>query len=141
PAFNQNQIGAVLGGPIRKGKLHFYSNYEAFRYGVDVTSTGTILTQDARNGIFTYLDTAAQVRKVNILQATGVAADPAMSQILSAVPAADKINSFTVGDSEQSLLRNTAGYAFLRKGHHDRDNVTIKLDHNLSTANLFSGRF
>lgn len=141
PGFNQNQIGAALGGPIRKGKLHFYGNYEAFRYGVDVTSTGTILSQDARNGIFTYLDTAGQLRKVNILQAASVSADPAMSQILSAVPGPEKINTFSVGDSQPSLILNTAGYAFLRKGHHDRDNVTLKLDHSPSPANLFSGSF
>jgi hypothetical protein len=140
-AFNQNQIGGVFAGPVRKDKLYFYTNYEAYRFGTDVTDTETILTQDARNGIFTYLDTAGQVRKVNILQAAGVSADPVMSQILSAVPGPEKINSFTVGDSQQSSLRNTAGYAFLRKGFHNRDNATVKLDHSLSPANRFSGSF
>src|SRR5262249_38227587 len=108
PAFNQNQLGAALGGPIKKDKIHFCSNYEAYRYGVDVTSTGTILTEDARNGIFTYRDLAGQVRKVNILQAAGVQADPTMQQLLRAVPGSDKVNTFSVGDSSQSLLRNTA---------------------------------
>jgi hypothetical protein len=141
PSFNQNQIGAAIGGPIKRDRLYFYSNYEAYRYGVDVTSTGTILTQDARNGIFTYEDLSGQVRKVNILQASGTSADPAMQQLLAQVPDPSKINSFRTGDSRESLLRNTAGYAFLRKGHHNRDNVTVKLDHNRSTANLFTATF
>ena len=141
PALNQNQFGLSFSGPIRQDKLHFYGNYEAFRYGVDVTTVGTILTEDARSGIFTYEDLSGQVRKVNVLQAAGVSADPAMQQLLAAVPGPERINNFRVGDSRESLLRNTAGYSFLRKGHHNRDNTTLKLDHTLSTAHTFSGSF
>ncbi|HYR91195.1 MAG TPA: TonB-dependent receptor [Terriglobia bacterium] len=141
PAFNQNQVGVNFGGPIQKDKIYFYGNYEATRYGVDVTSVQTILTQDARNGIFTYEDASGQLRKVNILQAAGVSAAPAMQQLLAAVPGPEKINSFREGDSRESLLRNTAGYSFLRKGHHNRDNATFKLDHNVSTTNALSGSF
>jgi hypothetical protein len=138
---NQNWLGGSFAGPIKRDKLHFYTNYEAFRYRTHATTLGTILTQDARNGIFTYEDASGQVRKVNILQAAAVSPDPAMQQLLAAVPGPEKINSFRAGDSRESLLRNTAGYSFIRQGHHNRDNVTFKLDHNLSTANTFTGSF
>jgi hypothetical protein len=139
PDFNQNQIGGSLGGPIKKDKLLFYANYEAFRYGLDILNNSTILTEDARRGIFTYQDSSGQVRKVNILQAVGITADPFMQQVLEQVPVPSKINNFRVGDSRESLLQNTAGYSFLRRGHHNRDNITFKMDHLRSTANVFSG--
>ena len=141
PPFNQNQLGLSFGGPIKRDRLHFYGNYEAYRYGVANHSVETILTEDARNGIFTYEDSSGQVRKINILQAAGVSADSVMQQLLGSVPGPEKINSFRVGDSRESLLRNTAGYSFVRNGHHKRDNVTYKVDHYLSTANVFTGSF
>jgi hypothetical protein len=141
PAFNQHQIGGKIGGPIIRDKTFFYANYEAFRFGVDVQSNLVVLTNDARNGVFTYEDQSGQVRKVNLLQATGVSADPTMQQLLARIPGPDQINNFRAGDSRESLLRNTAGYSFVRKGHHNRDNVTLKLDHTMSPANVFSGTF
>src|SRR5216683_726575 len=53
---NQNQLGGSLGGHIIKDKLFFYTNYEAFRNRQRPSTDRTILTSDARNGIFTYLD-------------------------------------------------------------------------------------
>jgi hypothetical protein len=140
-SFNQNQMGGSLGGPIKKDTLQFYANYEAFRLTTDPSANTTILTEDARRGIFTYEDLQNQVRKVNVLQAAGVTADPFMERILAQVPGPENINNFRVGDSRESLRRNTAGYSFLRNGHHNRDNVTLKLDYKLSTANLFSSSF
>ncbi len=70
PFLNQNQTGGNLGGPIRKDKLFFYFNYEAFRLKQQSAQQRTILTSDAAQGIFTYLANGA-VQKVNILQATG----------------------------------------------------------------------
>ena len=54
PRLNQNQIGATVSGPIFKDKLLFYGNYEAFRLRQQASRTRTILTSDARNGIFTW---------------------------------------------------------------------------------------
>jgi len=139
PSFNQNQMGGSLGGPIKKDKLLFYANYEAFRFATDVTANRTILTEDARRGLFTYEDLQNQIRKVNVLETAGVTADPLMAQILAQVPGPDKINNFRLGDSRESLRRNTAGYSFLRRGYHNRDNVTVKLDYTHSTANVFAG--
>ena len=141
PSFNHNQMGGSLGGPIKKDKLLFYANYEAFRFTTDVSANGTILTEDARRGIFTYEDLQNQIRKINVLEAAGVAADPFMERILAQVPGPENINNFRVGDSRESLRRNTAGYSFLRHGYHDRDNVTVKLDYTLSTANVFASTF
>jgi hypothetical protein len=50
-------VGAA-GGPVLRDKLFFYFDYELFRFRSQATQTRTILTDDARNGIFTYQDTA-----------------------------------------------------------------------------------
>jgi hypothetical protein len=141
PSFNRNQIGGTFGGPVRRDSLYFYANYEAYRYPIDVSVNRTILTEDARRGIFTYEDLEGTVRKVDILEAAGVSPDPAMEELLNAVPGPEAINNFRVGDSRESLLRNTAGYAFLSHGHNNRDNVTARLDYKLSPANVFAFSF
>ncbi len=141
PFLNQNQAGGSLGGPIKKDKLLFYTNYEAFRLRQQSTANRTILTSDARQGIFTYRDSAGNLRKANVLQLAGLAADPAMLRILEQVPGPEKINNFRVGDSTEGLLRNTAGYSFLLRNNRTRDNVTGKLDFIHSTRHTFSGTF
>ena len=53
PFLNQNQGGASVGGPIKKDKLFFYSNYEFVRAHQQSPAETTILTSSARQGIFT----------------------------------------------------------------------------------------
>lgn len=137
PFLNQNQVGGSIGGHIIKDKLFFYGNYEAFRLRQQSTNTLAIPTADARQGIFTYVSGGA-TRKVNLLQATGAAADPATAAILSAMPPASVINDYTVGDSTPSLLRNTAGYAFLIRGNRTRDNATGKVDYLMTQKHSFT---
>ena len=139
PFLNQNQAGGSLGGPIIKDKLLFYTNYEAFRLRQQSSANRTILTADARQGIFTYRDAAGTIRKANVLQLAGVSMDPAMRSLLDQVPGPEKINNFRVGDSSEALLRNTAGYSFLLRNNRTRDNYTLKLDFIPSTRHAISG--
>ncbi|MGH9719826.1 MAG: TonB-dependent receptor domain-containing protein [Bryobacteraceae bacterium] len=140
PFLNQNQLGGKFGGPIWKNKLFAYANYEAFRLRQQSSINRTILTGDARNGIFTY-QAQGSVRKVNVLEAAGVSADPTMQQILGLVPGADKVNNFRIGDSREGLLRNTAGYSFFARNNTTRDNVTGKFDYILSPKHFFSASY
>ena len=82
PFLNQNQFGGDIGGPIRKDKLFFYGSYEGIRAHQQMPQNFTILTPDARNGIFTYTS-GGVTRKVNLLalresdrRRSGHAADP-----------------------------------------------------------------
>jgi len=142
PRLNQNQFGGNLGGPIKKDRLFFYGNYEAVRVHQQVGVNSTILTPDARNGIFTYTDTSGTVRKVNLLALKGIKSlDPVIQSLLSQVPGPGNINNFETGDSTTSTLRNTAGYRFNQQDNEIRDNVTGKLDYNVSTRHAISGTF
>jgi hypothetical protein len=138
---NQNQLGGSIGGPLKRNRLLFYTNYEAYRNRQVSPLNRTILTSDARNGIYTYRDTSGTVRKANLLEIAGISPDPATQQLLAAVPGPENINNFRAGDSSATLLRNSAGYSFQARNARARDNVTSRLDYYLSPKNVVSGSY
>ena len=140
PFLNQNQTGGNIGGPIKKDKLFFYANYEFFDLKQTSGQQRTILTADAAQGIFTYLNGGA-VQKVNILTATGQKIDPAIGSLISQIPSPSAINNFNSGDSSATLLRNTAGYLFNQRSDRKRNNVTGKVDYVMSTKSSISGTY
>ena len=135
---NLNQLGGKIGGPVKKNKLFFYVDYEAYRQHQQTSQTYTILTSDARSGIYTYKDSAGTVHKVNILQAMGLPASTVMNSYLNLVPTPDKINNYNVGDSTTALLRNTAGDTIKRRDNRVRDNITSRADYIFSDRNSFA---
>ncbi len=135
---NQNQIGGKVSGAIIKDKLFFHAHYEAYRNRQKSAQDRVILTTDARNGIFTYIDSQGQTQKRNILTLANVKPDPIVQGLLAQIPTPDKINNFRAGDSSPSLSRNTAGYSFQAQENDTRDNVTFKVDYNLSTRHAFA---
>jgi hypothetical protein len=138
---NQNQLGGTFSGPIKKDRIFFYANYEAFRRHQQTTQTRTILTDTARQGIFTYLVNGAP-RQVNILQLMGVSIDPTMKALIDKEPPASAINSTNAGDSSSlSLLRNTAGYTYNLRNNRIRNNVTGKLDYIITPKNTFAATY
>jgi TonB dependent receptor len=141
PRLNQNQAGGSLGGPIIKDKLFFYTNYELFLLHQQIAQNYTILSSDARNGLFTYKDSAGTIHKVNVLQTAGVQADSVMQTYLGLVPTPDHINNYNVGDSTASFLRNTAGYNVNRRDNRTRNNITGHVDYLPSIKHGFSGTF
>jgi hypothetical protein len=135
---NQNQLGGSVGGPIRKDKLFFYTNYEAVRSNQQTPTTNTILTSDAANGIFTYKARTGAINKINLLTLRGITIDPYMQNLLKQIPAGSSINNYEVGDSSPGFLANTAGYRFNQRSNEVRDNITGRIDYNLSTRHVFS---
>ncbi len=141
PVLNQNQLGGSLGGPIFKNKLFFYTNYEAFRRRSEALDNATILTAEARRGIFRYFDLNKNLRQVNVLRMQALQVDPAARAILDQIPGPDQINNSDVGDSDSDQLRNTAGYRFLTRDDSDRDAVTNRFDWTLSAKHLVSATY
>ena len=134
PFLNQNQLGGSLGGPIRKDKLFFYFNYEAFRLKQQTPINRTVLTPSARNGIFTWRDSGGNLKTANLLQMRNAQIDPAMKAILGNVPTA--INNYDLGDG-----LNTAGYSFNARDNEDRNAVTARVDYVLSPKHNISGTY
>ncbi len=138
PFLNENSLGGSLGGPVVRNKLFFFVNYEARRRRAQALANSTILTPDARRGVFSYLDQDENPRKVNVLALQGIGTDPEVARILEGVPGPQRINNFDVGDSDADRLLNTAGYRFLTRGDADRDAVTTKLDWVMSDRDVVS---
>jgi hypothetical protein len=142
PFLNLNQLGGKIGGPIKKDKLFFYANFEAYRQHQQQAATRTILTADAANGIFTYPNAAGVLQKVNLYQLTGLTPDPTIAGIIKQIPPPSAINTTSQGDSTSlSALRNTGGYAFNIRNNRIRNNVTGKGDYVLSPKNTFAVTF
>lgn len=135
---NQNQFGGSLGGAIIKDKLFFYANYEGVRTNQQTPIDATILTNTARQGIFTYKTKQGAVQQANLLALRNIQIDPYIQNLLKQVPDGSKINNFDVGDSTSSFLANTAGYRFNQRDNEVRDNITFRLDYNLSTRNVLN---
>src|SRR5262249_26083724 len=108
PFLNQNQGGVSVGGPIKKDKLFFYSNYEFVRAHQQSPAETQILTANARHGIFSYPDSTGAIHTANLLTLRNLkGVDPVMAGILAQVPGPQYINNSLVGDG-----LNTGGYRF-----------------------------
>jgi hypothetical protein len=136
PFLNQNQFGGAIGGPIRKDKLLFYANYEALRLRQQSANTRTALTPAARSGVFTYRDTANNLRTVNLLSAANASADPRTKQIIDSLPDASRLNRPDLGDG-----LNTTGVGFNIRDNRTRDNVLGKVDYYLNQQHHFLGTY
>lgn len=134
----RNQYGYTLSGPVTipgvingKDKLFFFTYFEGFRQRSSAPTIGTVLTPNARQGIFTYRDNSGQTRTLDILRLKSLGIDPAVANILSRVP--NQINTQT-GDG-----RNTGGFAFNKSSPNDRDVAGFRLDYNYNSRHHFEG--
>ena len=147
----RNQYGASLGGPIIKNKIFFFFNWQSQRLVQSIKVTDTVLTPEARRGIFRYMVGSANspsqvnssgqpiVPACTATTATGcyrtydLAAndplhkglDPLMqTQInLTNLP-----NDFSAGDGF-----NTATFRFNSPSSTPNDNYTGKLDYHINS--------
>jgi hypothetical protein len=108
--------GKIFGPAAYDGRsksLWFFS-YEGFREPFSVTRNRTVLTEEARKGIFRYTGANGQVQSVNLLQIGNVSALNAVTGAqLNAMPLP---NNTLVGDSF-----NTAGYRYNVPGTSPND--------------------
>jgi hypothetical protein len=103
---NRNQFGGSLGGPVQRGKLFFYGNYEGFRQKSQTAQNFTIPARtDLLTGNFRYV-VGNEVRQANVLQLAGLTVDPTVqSVILSKYPSPDaRIASSTRGGTAFSRM-------------------------------------
>ena len=56
PSFKRNQFGASAGGPLRKGKIFIFGNYEGIRQSKGIANPINVPSDTARNGLLAYSD-------------------------------------------------------------------------------------
>ncbi|HMV85803.1 MAG TPA: TonB-dependent receptor [Blastocatellia bacterium] len=152
PFLNRNNFGGKVLGPMPlprfgqggsawlKDKGFFFFGYEGLRTRQSTLAQRTILLPGARQGNFTYTDSANVQRTVNLFSLlpasagiTGV--DPLVNQnILSLVPTVG--NRTDIGDQ-----LNTTGISFNQPSNSDRNVYTTRLDYDISERHSINGVF
>ena len=136
PKFIQNQFGGSFGGPVyipkivkMKDKLFFFYNYQGSRTAQEVVRNRTVLTPEAKAGIFRWMVPAGQpgagdTRSFDILQADKrkIGIDKQVAANLALLP---NPNNFDVGDR-----LNTGGFRFNAPANGVGDQSTFKTDWN-----------
>jgi len=116
PAFQRNQFGGSLGGPIRKNKLFLFGNYEGFRQNWGLSAVTLVPDDRARQG---YLPNSAGVEQY-------VGVDPAVAPLLALWP---EQNGPELGGGIAEAFSHP-------KQHIQEDFGTTRFDQNLSSKDL-----
>lgn len=145
----QNQFGFNVGGPFvvpnigndgpalygkDRDKLFFYTYLEATRVRQDASRLRTVLTNDARQGLFTYVrQDNGQRETVNLFNYTNLPADPRIASLINLTPSP---NDLGPGDG-----LNTSGFRFNSSAPSDDYLFGLRIDWVYSDTNRFEGSY
>jgi len=127
----QNWLGLAVGGPLYLPKVYdgrnksfWFFSYEAFRENFQSTWNRTVLTDQARKGMFQYAGSNGQTQTVDLMTiGNAKAINPITSAMLNAMPLP---NNTTLGDG-----LNTGGYQFNVFGTDPSDKYVGRFDQEL----------
>lgn len=146
PRQNQHFFGLALGGPViapkfgeggrsiwnGRDRAFWFFSYEGFRENFSTTRNRTVLTPEAKAGIFRYTGSNGVTQQVSLLTIGSANAINALTAAqLSAMP---NPNNTLVGDS-----LNTAGFRYNVTGKDVNDKYVVRYDHVLVPDSSYGG--
>jgi len=138
-----NQVGGHLGGPLviprlfkDRKKAFFFVNYEEFQLPQTYTASRTVLTDSARQGVFTYKEASGQLRSVNLYQIAAASGFPGTADS-TILPALNLIHDAAQKGILRSRAETLSDYnrldlVFQDPGRNLRRFPTVRLDFNLT---------
>ena len=141
PPYRQNQFGVSFGGPIRRDRTFFFTNYEGLRIGQSITDATLLPTMAERGGDLSGIDPATgQPFPAIINPASGQPfpgnqispsdINPVSAALLARVPLPTQPNAVPAGlNSIDTGLRNV-----------DADQGTLRIDHQINGKEQIFGR-
>jgi hypothetical protein len=138
---HDNRVGVSVGGPIKKNKTFFFSNYEVRRFPQAVQVERIVPTQSLRNGIITFNGVAYNLATSTLCGAAGnlpcdprgIGISPTVQKLWNMMPLGNDPN---VGDGS-----NTEGFRTSVPEALKDDFVNFRLDHNFTDKVKFFGRY
>jgi len=119
PPFVRNQFGGTLGGPIRKNRTFFFTNFEGLRESRSITQSLSVPDGNAHSG---FLPSAA-----NPSQLVNVGVDPRVAPLLNLypLPTSGSIGSglATLQTSQKQLTHQNYGVLRIDESLNSRDKV------------------
>ena len=122
PPFRRNQFGASAGGPVHKGRIFIFGDYEGIRQDQNVTTLADVPSSDARMGIIHNSDGST----------TTVSVDPTVAQYLP-----------LWGSPNAGLLApgNTGIYSFAAEQVASENFATFRVDYKLAANDSLFGTY
>jgi hypothetical protein len=144
PADHQNEFGGLIGGPIRKNKIFFFTNYDGYRYVSGSTpNLQSIPTTAMRTGNFSELPAAAVIYDPKSQTCAGAICTrtPFTGNIIpaSAISPISKSLASYLPDPTNSNIQNN--YLASLPIQVNTYNMTGKVDANLSDKHRLFGFF
>ncbi len=146
PKFDRDVFGGAIGGPVWKDRVFFFYSYEGERTTQGQTVVRVVPLPIFGQGLVRFSNTNGEIDSlscadINMVFPNTHGCNPMALSIFADAALRYPANSFDVGDSTASALKNTAGFRFNANNEFKKNSQVLRLDANLSFRQQVFFRF